>query len=128
MPADQRWTIKPELLVSPLNGAEISMGIAYGPAVDEPVEVVPAALLAELEAARDEKRYAAEMQVAIMREGAARLKPLARRAITEPGASGDEARRELGEAISWLAKGAPTMEVRDAGLSSASGRARSSTS
>jgi hypothetical protein len=101
-----RWTIKPEPLVA-ANGAEITMGLAYGPAPDEPVEVVPVAALEALEQTRDEARWAAETKVDVMREGAARLKPLARRAITEPGKSGDDARRDLHEAIEWLRQGCP---------------------
>lgn len=55
----------------------------------------------------DLRRRADELdrQLLVVREGAARLRPLARRAITEPGASGDEARRELHEAIDFLARG-----------------------
>jgi hypothetical protein len=44
----------------------------------------------------------AERALAVMREGAARLKPLARRAVTEGGASGDQARADLREAIDHL--------------------------
>lgn len=63
-----------------------------------------------------------DRHLGVMREGACRLKPLARRALTEGGASGDQARRDLHEAIDWLAKGAPprlaapsTEEGRDDG-------------
>lgn len=48
-----------------------------------------------------------DRQIDVIREAACRLRPLARRAITEPGTSGDQARRQLHEAIAWLAKGAP---------------------
>ena len=104
--SELRWTIKPEPLRAE-NGVEITMGLAYGPAPDEPVEVVPASALAELQRQRDELRFDAELQVSTMRVATLRLKPLARRALTEPGASGDQARRDLHEAIDWIAKGCP---------------------
>lgn len=101
-----RWTIKPEPLVAP-NGAEITMGIAYGPAPDEPIEVVPASELDALAESRDELRWEAERQVDVMREAVARLRPLARRAITESGESGDQARRDIYTAIEWIKQGCP---------------------
>ena len=38
----ERWTIKPELLIAD-NGAQITMGIAYGSAPAEALEVMPVA-------------------------------------------------------------------------------------
>lgn len=104
--AGLRWTIKPEALMAP-NGAEITMGVAYGPALDEAIEVVPASELAAVIDARDEQRWDAERQVDVMREAVARLRPLARRAITESGESGDQARRDIYTAIEWIRQGCP---------------------
>jgi hypothetical protein len=55
-----------------------------------------------------------ERQTALMREAACRLKPLTRRAITEGGQAGDQARRDLHEAIDWLARGCPQEATADA--------------
>jgi hypothetical protein len=101
-----RWTIKPEPLVAP-NGAEITMGIAYGPAPEEATVVLSLAEFDALTNERDHLRWEAERRVAVMREGAARLKPLARRALTEGGDSGDQARCDLHAAIAWLGQGCP---------------------
>lgn len=111
--SEMRWAIKPERLVSPLNGAEITMGIAYGPVLDVETMVCPVAELVEARAQRDDRAFDAELKVSVMREAAARLKPLARRALTEPGASGDQARRDLKEAIDWIAKGCPRLASDD---------------
>lgn len=104
-----RWSIKPEPLTAP-NGAVVTLSIAYGPVVETDTMVCPVAELVMERAARDEKREDAERQLMVMREAACRLKPLARRAITEPCASGDQARRDLHDAIDWIAKGCPAVE------------------
>lgn len=55
----------------------------------------------------------ARIRVAVMQEAAVRLKIIAHRAVTEGGASGDEARRELRDGLAWLAKGAPAQVSDD---------------
>lgn len=110
-----RWTIKPELLVSPLTGAEISMGIAYGPVLGVETVVCPVEEMVLARGARDEKRERAESQLAVIQEAATRLIPLVHRAITEAGASGDAARQDLHEAVDWMARGCPVSDVPASG-------------
>jgi hypothetical protein len=82
------------------------------PETGQPTQVLPAL---EVEQARA-RATEADVKVGVLCEAGARLRPLARRALTEGGESGDQARRDLHEAIAWIARGGvePTPECLDA--------------
>jgi hypothetical protein len=71
------------------------------PASGNPVRVLPADAV---ERAQHEA-FDADVKVAVLQECAARLRVIARRAVTESGASGDQARRDLYDAIDHMAHG-----------------------